>query len=77
MELNIREELFRTKHMQDFDDDRVGSSWKSLPLIRPFRVTEFLKEGMTCCSLSKAAPARTDTEKKVELTMHQKRDGNT
>lgn len=74
MELSIREELFRTKYMEDFDDDRVGSSWKILPLIRPFRVTEFLKEGMTCCALSKAALAR--TEKKLELTMHLKRDGN-
>lgn len=76
MKLSIREKLFRTKNKEEFDDDRVGSSWKGLPLIKPFRVTEFLKEGMTCCALSKAAPARTDTEKEVELTMHLKRDGN-
>lgn len=83
VELNIREELFRTKHRKDFDDDRVGSSWKGLPLTKSFnerlnfsRKACHAEVADTCCALSKAAPARADTEKKAELTLQLTRDGN-
>lgn len=39
------QELFRTKHKEDFDDDIVGSSWNGLPLLLNHSQSDSVSQG--------------------------------